>query len=110
MCVYIYIGVQSHGPRGIASGAKIRFARCRFHPRASPPTYLRSAGSIRATPTYHPIVRPSGPVTGPPSSPPSRPVPRKLERAPPFDPADSHPPQPSAADLTPSPTVPKPTN
>lgn len=38
---------RQQGPRGIASGAKIRFARCRLHPRASPPTYLRSAGSIR---------------------------------------------------------------
>ena len=53
--------MRSHGPRGIASGAKIRFARCRLHPRASPPTYLRSAGSIRATPTYHPIARPLWP-------------------------------------------------
>lgn len=38
---------------------------------------------------------------------PSATVPRKLERAPPFDPADSHPPRPSAThlsvDLTPSP-------
>lgn len=46
-------------------------------------------------PACHPIARPSGPVTGPPSSPPSRPAPRKLERAPPFDPADSHPPRSS---------------
>lgn len=58
-------------------------------------------------PTYHPIVHPSGPVTGPPSSPPSLPVPRKLERAPPFDPADSHPPRPSTANLTPSPNGPQ---
>ena len=57
--------MRSHGLRGIASGAKIRFARCRLHPRASPPTYLRSAGSIRVTPlpspTYHPIARPLWP-------------------------------------------------
>lgn len=40
----------AEGPRGIASGAKIRFARCRLHPRASPPIYLRSVGSIRNPP------------------------------------------------------------
>ena len=67
VCIYIYththiyIGVQSHGPRGIASGAKIRFARCRLHPRASPPTYLRSAGSIRATPHLPPYRSPLWP-------------------------------------------------
>ncbi|KAK1134784.1 hypothetical protein K0M31_007555 [Melipona bicolor] len=69
---------------------------CRLHSSHPPPTTLSLA--------------PSGPVTGPPSSPPFYPVPRKLERAPPFDPADSYPPRPSTADLTPSPTVPRPSN
>lgn len=85
---------------------------------ASPPiSTLRPVGSIRTTPSAPP---PRGPLLYPlsPHSPLPLPlsrsatVPRKLERAPPFDPADSHPPShpttihPSV-DLTPSPMAPR---
>lgn len=110
--------------RGIASGAKIRFARCRLHPRSiathlyPPARRLHSNHPERAT--RFPSTSPRGPLLYPlsPHSPLPLPlsrsatVPRKLERAPPFDPADSHPPShpttihPSV-DLTPSPMAPR---
>lgn len=110
--------------RGIASGAKIRFARCRLHPRSiathlyPPARRLHSNHPERAT--RFPSTSPRGPLLYPLSPHPPLPlplsrsatVPRKLERAPPFDPADSHPPShpttnhPSV-DLTPSPMAPR---
>lgn len=110
--------------RGIASGAKIRFARCRLHPRSiathlyPPARRLHSNHPERATrfpstssrgPLLYPL-SPHSPLPLPLSR--SATVPRKLERAPPFDPADSHPPShpttihPSV-DLTPSPMAPR---
>ena len=91
---------------------------------ASPPiSTLRPVGSIRTTPSAPPafprplrvdhhstLSRPYSPLLLPLSQ--SATVPRKLERAPPFDPADSHPPShpttihPSV-DLTPSPMAPR---
>lgn len=119
---------ESRGGRGIASGAKIRFARCRLHPRSiathlpsGPPAPFeppRARGTLPSLPLAWTVLptlsRPLCPVPLAPVATASHPlspsatVPRKLERAPPFDPADSHPPRPSAAthpsvDLTPSP-------
>lgn len=91
---------------------------------ASPPiSTLRPVGSIRTTPSAPPVSPrplyvdhystlpcPQFPLPLPLSR--SATVPRKLERAPPFDPADSHPPShpttihPSV-DLTPSPMAPR---
>lgn len=91
---------------------------------ASPPiSTLRPVGSIRTTPSAPPrYPSPRGPLLSlyplSPHSPLPLPlsrsatVPRKLERAPPFDPADSHPlSHPTtihpSVDLTPSPMAPR---
>lgn len=93
---------ESGGGRGIASGAKIRFARCRLHPRSianHPPAPFEPSARHPLPPLTPRVDRSLARYAAPASHPlsPSATVPRKLERAPPFDPADSHPPQPSAA-------------
>lgn len=78
------------------------------HPERAAPSPL-SPPAWTVLPTLSRPLSPSPPVaTASHPLSPSATVPRKLERAPPFDPADSHPPRPSAAthpsvDLTPSP-------
>lgn len=78
-------GTNSRGEAGsIASGAKIRFARCRLHLRAS--IRARPAGAPGADGWLEPRLEPA-------SSIPCHPLaPRKLDRVPSFDPADNHPP------------------
>lgn len=74
----------------------------RAAPSPPPPRVDRSTYPFSPAMPLAPVATASHPLS------PSATVPRKLERAPPFDPADSHPPRPSAAthpsvDLTPSP-------
>lgn len=78
-------------PRAERAAARLR------SPSTNPPRVdLYSLPSPVSPPSRLPPSPPSSPICRPATlHPPSATVPRKLERAPPFDPADSHPPRPS---------------
>lgn len=78
-------------PRAERAAARLR------SPSTNPPRVDRySLPSPVSPPSRLPPSPPSSPICRPATlHPPSATVPRKLERAPPFDPADSHPPRPS---------------